>query len=150
MSQSLVDLGILVKNLRKESGISIDDASNSLKIPAKFLRKIEDGDQIDTISNTITIMFIKSYLEYLGDSSSEILQKYKIYFENIKRNRTLDECAVINDQSPKTLDFKIALIITVILLASSLLIKNNRDINLKESAEEIVFYKALCEKGGCD
>lgn len=119
MSDQLVILGKQIRQIRDEKKINLEEISANLKIPVKFLNQIEEGDLIDSISNATTLLFVKSYLEFLGDDSKDLVKKYKQCFAQIKRNRTLDECVVKHDQSPRLSDFKIAIVSTIFLLILS-------------------------------
>jgi cytoskeletal protein RodZ len=119
MVPELVTLGGRIRAIREERGVDLQQVSNQLKIPVKFMEQIENGDLIDTISNATTILFIKAYLDFLGGNSANLVLEYKQCFSLIKRNRTLDECVVKLNQAPRSIDLKISIIVTFILLMFS-------------------------------
>lgn len=137
MALSLVTLGNRMRTIRSEKKINLLQVSENLKIPVKFLEQIEEGDLIDSISNSTTILFIKAYLDFLEVDSKDLILQYKECFSVIKRNRTLDECVVKFDRAPRAIDLKISFIVSSMLFVLSYCyFTSKQNVNIESLTEE--------------
>ncbi|MDR3357304.1 MAG: DUF4115 domain-containing protein [Desulfovibrio sp.] len=69
---TLEELGTILRNERKKQALSIDDVSTILKIGARLLRALEEGDIASLPHPTYTRGFIRSYASFLGLAAEEI------------------------------------------------------------------------------
>ena len=72
-------IGLLFKETREESGVSITEASNDLKIKAVILENIEEGN-IGSFKDIFELKeYILSYAKYLGIDTKMIEEKFNAY-----------------------------------------------------------------------
>lgn len=69
--------GELLKKAREKKGLSINEIALSLKISAKVLKAIEEGDTQQLPAKTFLRGFVQSYASYLRLDVSEILQIFQ-------------------------------------------------------------------------
>ena len=71
---TLAELGAQLREERVGQGLMVEDVAARLKIPARILRAIEEG-QIDDLPHTVyTRGFIKGYGLILGYSNERIME----------------------------------------------------------------------------
>ena len=69
---TLVELGAALRAEREKRGLDIEDAANRLKIGARLLRALEEGDEASLPHLAYTKGFIRSYAAYVGLSAEEV------------------------------------------------------------------------------
>lgn len=69
---TLVELGAALRVEREKRGLNMEDAANKLKISARLLRALEEGDEQSLPPLAYTKGFIRSYASYVGLSSEEV------------------------------------------------------------------------------
>lgn len=69
---TLVELGSALRTEREKRGLDMEDAANRLKISARLLRALEEGDEQSLPPLAYTKGFIRSYASYVGLSSEEV------------------------------------------------------------------------------
>ena len=69
---TLEELGIVLRAEREKRGMSLDDAATHLKISARILRALEEGDQTSLPHAVYVRGFIRSYGSYLGLDVDEL------------------------------------------------------------------------------
>jgi len=76
VSSAVTDLpkGVILKRAREEQGLSLDTVHESTKIPMDFLRAIEEGYTIRTLSPFYYRGFLKIYSKYLNLDVSEVVE----------------------------------------------------------------------------
>jgi transcriptional regulator with XRE-family HTH domain len=71
------DIGILLYNNREAHGLNIDEVSDRIKIRAKYLMALENGDATDHLSLVYILGYLKIYADYLGLNGDELAEQYK-------------------------------------------------------------------------
>ena len=69
---TLVELGAALRVEREKRGLDMKDAANKLKISARLLRALEEGDEQSLPPLAYTKGFIRSYASYVGLSAEEV------------------------------------------------------------------------------
>lgn len=69
---TLVELGAALRVEREKRGLDMEDAANRLKISARLLRALEEGDEQSLPPLAYTKGFIRSYASYVGLSAEEV------------------------------------------------------------------------------
>ncbi|MDR1659196.1 MAG: DUF4115 domain-containing protein [Desulfovibrio sp.] len=69
---TLEELGAALRNEREKRALSIDDVSEILKIGARLLRALEEGDTASLPHPTYIRGFIRSYASFLGLAAEEV------------------------------------------------------------------------------
>lgn len=69
---TLVELGTALRVEREKRGLDMEDAANRLKISARLLRALEEGDEQSLPPLAYTKGFIRSYASYVGLSTEEV------------------------------------------------------------------------------
>ncbi|MDP8212549.1 MAG: helix-turn-helix domain-containing protein [Candidatus Zapsychrus exili] len=69
--------GEILKNTRKERGLSLDIIHEETKIPMDVLRAIEEGYKVRTISPFYLKGFLKIYANYLDVDINNVIEDYK-------------------------------------------------------------------------
>ena len=69
---TLVELGAALRVEREKRGLDLEDAANKLKISARLLRALEEGDDQSLPPLAYTKGFIRSYASYVGLSAEEV------------------------------------------------------------------------------
>ncbi|MDR3326505.1 MAG: DUF4115 domain-containing protein [Rhodospirillaceae bacterium] len=78
------NVGSILRKTREQNKQSIDFVSNVLKIREQYLRSIENGCLDNFLETPYIIGFVRSYAEYLGLNSKEIVCRFRK--ENIEVN----------------------------------------------------------------
>ena len=69
---TLVELGAALRVEREKRGLDMEDAAYKLKISARLLRALEEGDEQSLPPLAYTKGFIRSYASYVGLSAEEV------------------------------------------------------------------------------
>ena len=69
---TLVELGAALRVEREKRGLDMEDAAYKLKISARLLRALEEGDEKSLPPLAYTKGFIRSYAAYVGLSAEEV------------------------------------------------------------------------------
>tara|TARA_B100002051_G_C16737449_1_gene642103 strand:- start:1213 stop:1650 length:438 start_codon:yes stop_codon:yes gene_type:complete len=88
----------ILKEKRKTKQISLKEMSEYTKINIGYLESLESG-KFDTLPNVYTRLFLRSYCEYIGLDSKEILDEYQIYTVG---NYKKDDFSSLNDDLQKS------------------------------------------------
>lgn len=70
-------VGIILRNARKEKGLTLDSVERETKIRTKFLEAIEEDDFRKLPTLTYAKGFVKNYSEYLGLDSKTVLAFFR-------------------------------------------------------------------------
>lgn len=89
---SEMSFGSLLKEARVKKALSFEDVSSDLKISVKILNNLENSNIDELPKRAFTKGFIKTYSNYLGASTKEILELYDSNFES---NTQLVETGVL-------------------------------------------------------
>lgn len=73
--KNMNNLGEYLKKEREKKGITLEDASKVTRVRKAYLQSIEEGN-FDLQSPVFIRGFLKSYADYLGLNSNEIIEKY--------------------------------------------------------------------------
>lgn len=164
MNNHLKDIGVLLKEKRKENGVSIAEAAEDLEVDEAALENMEEGN-VRAFKDMYTLKeLVKDYAKYLGMDVNDILEEFndflfehtsKISLEEIREAKAkLQDTSQKKVASPYTLipkpkrDYKkvllpiliVCLIILIIMLLISNLNKNpKRRIELKNMDLEGIY-----------
>ena len=158
------EIGEKLRDAREKMEISIDEASEDLKIEPFILQKIEEGDKESFKDVLYLKYYIRDYAKYLGLNSDELVEEFneylfdytsKISIDDIKKaNKGNDIKKVPQVISPYTMEKKqqksipmilvyilIILIIGIIIYCLFLFFSNgsNNDNNLISYNEEVIY-----------
>lgn len=73
-------IGELLAEARRRQGLSLKDAENAVKIRAKHLAALEENEFDAVPGAAYVIGFIKTYANYLGLDSAELIKRYRSEF----------------------------------------------------------------------
>ena len=125
-----------LKDRRKTKQVSLKEISEYTKINMGYLESLENGE-FDVLPNVYTRLFLRSYCDYLGLDSKEILDEYQIFTVGNKKqdnfslldenslNLNTDNEKIENQESskrhkqtkdPKEIIIAISVIITIVIL----------------------------------
>ena len=76
----------VLKDKRKTKQISLKEIADYTKINIGYLESLENGE-FDVLPNVYTRLFLRSYCDYIGLNSEEILDEYQIYTVGNKKKR---------------------------------------------------------------
>ena len=76
---TLEEFGATLRAEREKKGLSLDDVSNALKIPARTIRVLEEGDRENFPHIAYAKGFLRSYGNYLGIPQEEMLQTTSLF-----------------------------------------------------------------------
>jgi cytoskeletal protein RodZ len=81
----LKEIGEFLKSAREEKGISLDDISNSTKIPKRYLRSLEEGD-FSCFSGEVYLKgALRHYADAVGLNPREIISGYELLLKKEKK-----------------------------------------------------------------
>ena len=86
----MTDIGTILKEARKEKGLTLDDLQQTTKIQKRYLIAIEDGDFAALPGKFYVRAFIKQYAETVGIDPEELLAKLDEDKDSRRRNRSND------------------------------------------------------------
>ena len=109
----ITKVGTLLKEMRNQKGYKVIDIAKSLCIRRIYLEAIEDGRYQDIPEDPYGIGFIRSYADYLGMNSSDIIYLYK---EEITPLNSGKEAFALEPQNEATMPSKKYLIISLVAL----------------------------------
>ena len=142
------EIGEKLKSARESIGVSIEEASEDLKIPQTQIADIENGN-IESFQDVFNLKyFIRDYAKYLGLDKEEIVDDFNEYLFDYTSKLSLDD--IKNEarnkkeenkiKSPYTVERKrekiyqnfiyiaiFILLITIIFLLYTILTDNNKD-----------------------
>lgn len=72
----MASLGEQLRTARESKNISLEDASNDVKISKRYLKALEDGDYSEFPAQTYIKGFLTNYAKYLGLDPKTILGQY--------------------------------------------------------------------------
>lgn len=101
------EIGDFLKSAREEKGISLDDISNSTKIPKRYLSSLEEGD-FSCFSGEVYLKgALRHYADAVGLNPREIISGYELLlkkenkYENGKREqKTHTKKKIIENNKP--------------------------------------------------
>ena len=77
IAPAVTKIGTMLKNVRLEKGLKLVDVAKRLCIRKQYLEAIEDSNYSDIPAFPYGVGFIRSYAEFLGLNSSNIVELYK-------------------------------------------------------------------------
>lgn len=83
------DLGAMLRDVRSARGVSLRDASASLRIRLAYLEAIETGRFKDLPGPTYASGFLRAYAAYLGVDGDDVMIRFKAALEGFKRPTNL-------------------------------------------------------------
>ena len=72
----MASLGEQLRNARESMNISLEDASNAVKISKRYLKALEEGNYSEFPAQTYIRGFLSNYAKYLGLDPKTILEQY--------------------------------------------------------------------------
>lgn len=82
MNQVAVEIGELLRSTRESRGTSVDQASLALKIRVKYLCALEEGKSAEQPSVVYLLGYLKSYADYLGLNSDQVIERFRSEKDN--------------------------------------------------------------------
>lgn len=82
-------IGAILQGAREANGESIEDIAQILRINWRYIQALEEGRFEDLPGSAYAIGFIRTYSEYLGIDSANIVSQYKALSETTKNKTTL-------------------------------------------------------------
>ena len=79
----------LLKNTRLDKEWELPDISKKLKVPAKYLEALENGEVACYPQEPYCSLIIKDYADYLGLNGQEMLSFFRRDFEQNKKNKSI-------------------------------------------------------------
>ena len=127
MSNTLKNIGIIIKNNRLKQKISYKRIYNDLRLPIKYFQDIENGSLDEKLNLTLTLRYLKSYVKYLNMNSS-IITEYKEQYKNSIENARSHIIRHKKNILPKisAISSAIILLFLTLLVISSLEPQNNK------------------------
>ena len=158
------EIGEKLRDAREKMEITIEEASEDLKIEPSILEKIEEGDK-DYFKDVLYLKYyIRDYSKYLGLNSDELVEEFNEYLFDYTSRISIDDIKSANKGnevkkapsvvSPYTIEKKqqknipkilifvlIILIIGIIVYCLFLFFNNDRgtDNNLISYNEEVIY-----------
>ncbi len=80
MSEEKQDLGIKLRDQRRELNLSLKEAENATSIRMSYLKAIEEGNIADQISAVYAQGFVRQYASYLGLDGDLLVQEHPEHF----------------------------------------------------------------------
>ncbi len=69
-------LGDIFRNTRTSAGVSVEQVESDLRIKAKYIEAIEDGDTVALPSRAYTDGFLRNYATYLGLDPADSVRRF--------------------------------------------------------------------------
>lgn len=161
------EIGEKLRETREKMDISLDEASEDLKVDSTLLQKLEEGDKESFKDVLYLKYYIRDYAKYLGLNPDELVEEFNEYLFDYTSKISLDDIKKANKNnkekekkeiqiiSPYTVERKqqhnipvfliyllIILIVGIIVYCTILFFKNkdNENKNIISYTEE-VFYE---------
>ncbi len=136
-SQTVNKVGSLLKEMRQQKGLRLPDVSKRLCIRKFYLEAIEESRYADIPAFPYGVGFIRSYAEYLGLNSSNIVELYK------EETNTAEDknIYVLEPQAEATVPNRKYLVISLLALILVYVLwayYNNRDNQETSPVEDVV------------
>lgn len=80
MTETLVELGAYLRQVREKAEISLYKVEDSTKISIRYLQAMEKGDFTALPGRTYAIGFLRAYSKYLGLDDDTLVEVYKEHF----------------------------------------------------------------------
>ena len=99
---TLAELGAQLREERVGQGLMVEDVAARLKIPARILRAIEEGQSDDLPHTVYTRGFIKGYgliLGYSNERIMELLDSLEDFDEDFSPHKTLERHPVVDAET---------------------------------------------------
>ena len=130
-------VGAMLKNMRLEKGLKVADIAKVLCIRKQYLEAIEDSDYEEIPAFPYGVGFIRSYAEFLGLNSSNIVELYKEE-TNIEK---VDESTMVEPQStsamPNMTYIFISLLAIILVYGGWHLFSSDNDIDTNTISEAL-------------
>lgn len=82
-------VGERLRNAREDLGLELRQVSETLRIRYAHLRALEEGDLRELPGQTYAVGFVRTYADYLGLDSREMVERYKEEMSGIPRSTQL-------------------------------------------------------------
>ncbi len=109
------EIGIRLQEARQQKNISLAEASEATKIQEKYLTAMEEGNWEIIPGEVYLRGFLKSYADYLGVDSQELLADYK-------QQKAEETKKQIENDKPQKTSWTPALIVILVFLFSAAII----------------------------
>ncbi len=96
------EIGEKLREAREKMEITIDEASEDLKVEPSIIQKIEDGDK-ESFKNVLYLKYyIRDYAKYLGLNSDELVEEFNEYLFGYTAKISIDDIKNANkNNEPK-------------------------------------------------
>lgn len=85
-----VGVGALLHATRERIGESVEEAAAKLRINRRYIQALEDGRIEDLPGATYAIGFVRTYADYLGLDSEEVVRRFKDESDGVSTTTELD------------------------------------------------------------
>ncbi|SHN50309.1 helix-turn-helix domain-containing protein [Desulfovibrio litoralis] len=118
---NLQELGAILRQKRDEKGLSLDEAANKIKLSARVIKAMEEGDISDLPHPVYARGFMKSYAEILGFDKVELAEMLNKAFPPSELDEEPEPGPIIKATSNRERNgFKILNLLIMILVFSLL------------------------------
>ena len=96
------EIGDKLREAREKMEITIEEASEDLKVEPSIIQKIEDGDK-ESFKNVLYLKYyIRDYAKYLGLNSDELVEEFNEYLFDYTSKISIDDIKNANkNNEPK-------------------------------------------------
>ncbi len=136
---AITKVGTLLKNMRLEKGLKVMDVAKRLCIRKQYLEAIEDSNYSEVPAFPYGVGFVRSYAEFLGLNSGNIVELYKEE-TNIKKEAKIVVSEPQNKSAMPEIVYVLIGLAAIVLLYGvwTKLNENNRSTENIVSTEELV------------
>ena len=93
------EIGEKLRDAREKMEISIEEASEDLKVDSSILSKIEEGDK-DSFKDVLYLKYyIRDYAKYLGLNAEEMVEEFNEYLFDYTSKISIDDIKNANKNS---------------------------------------------------
>ena len=144
VEKSVNKVGKLLKEMRLQKDLSISDVSKKLCIRKIYLEAIEDSNYKELPPLPYGVGFIRSYAEYLGLNSGNIVELYKEE-TNIKPDKDIFVLEPQNEATVPNRKYLLISLLAIIFVYFLWYIYNNKISGVEEPENEVLAEESISE-----
>lgn len=93
------EIGEKLREAREKIDISLEEASEDLKVDSEILKKIEEGDKESFKDVLYLKYYIRDYAKYLGLNSDELVEEFNEYLFDYTSRISIDDIKSANKKN---------------------------------------------------